>query len=597
MMYKRYELAKDFGSKTIQKVFVKEPSTSDDLQSLKDRIGKSLENAETVCIVLADRINAELINMLLHSNSQTGCRIYVIVSDLSRNDDFSLLKNRCIIREVPNISGNWILCNKEEAFFFDSGLHGYTISHPAAVGKLHDIFVYEFWRNGEKEFISDIQTVSERTFEVAPVLGNDRVILDYITSERNPYHALLEDATEYAVPKRINDFVKSKGKQSRIYLDESACKDARNWMLNASLPRIFLTEFSHVPLCRSIDGKWYILNNANFDLTQGEQGRFFAVQLEEEPQFTNVYRLYDEYSYRDSVGKDIISADGFKPITIIASGTEMKAVSYDYLKFNEVVQMDDDNRETEFNSRKLLTSEKLSASVTFSIEMRVKGRSQNAQDDRIYDDYKKFAAFLRSFVEQLKEDSSRKKDSSDQITEEIKKSEGKIADMKRKLKELAKKRSTLEESLKVDSTSPKDKKSLDKEFKELEREIKNSEREIKKLAEELERLNQRLKDTEAQLTADENLLNSLRPFKNQVLTKKSECETVVEVISQSNQKDKGYPPVPQFDLPQCGTLYKSKSGYEYELASEEKLEEAQDEMRKAGITNVIFVAASETNEP
>ena len=88
---KTFTITKDFGSKTLSKVFVKESDNEIAAISLKGKIADSINKAQKLCIVAETSINAELMALLCSAREKSGLRIYVIVPNLNEIDFARLL--------------------------------------------------------------------------------------------------------------------------------------------------------------------------------------------------------------------------------------------------------------------------------------------------------------------------------------------------------------------------------------------------------------------------------------------------------------------------------------------------------------------------
>ena len=73
---KIFTITKDFCSKTLSKVFVKESGDEIASISLKEKIASSLQVAKTVCFAAETALSDELMQLLINIRSQTGLRIY-----------------------------------------------------------------------------------------------------------------------------------------------------------------------------------------------------------------------------------------------------------------------------------------------------------------------------------------------------------------------------------------------------------------------------------------------------------------------------------------------------------------------------------------
>ena len=403
---KTFSITKDFGSKTLSKVFVREIESETVYISLKEKISDSVKNTETVCVVAENPINNELMEIFCSVREKLGIRIYVIVPKL--NDiDFARLKNNCIVREVPNIKGNYLICDSKEAFFYDENLNGYCLCNTDTVEKLRDFFIYQFWNNASKEYISQIKDVADQTFDVAPVLESKEVIISL--------NNLLDNADSFCMSKTLSEFMKQKSYNAALYLSKNVIEKNRDWLLKENGTKIVYTDSLSVPLCKSNDS-WYILNDN------------FAVLLEEEPVFGNCFILRDELTYRDAIGKDILSLKDFSSIIIVASDSENKSIPVDYRTFRQIEHMSENERIKLFEKNSLLQADKLAASIDFSITMIVKKLSKDAKTAPIYSEYNNFNKALADCVEKIekaeKQDAGKDKSKSLENKKLLEKSKG-----------------------------------------------------------------------------------------------------------------------------------------------------------------------------
>ena len=553
---KTFEITKDFGDKTLEKVFVKDSEQVVSIQlSLSEGIKTALSKSKSVCVVAESALSDELLSQLASARKASGLNIYIITKNI-QHDAFQMLKNNCIVREVSDICGNYLICDCETAFFFDSQLQGYAVCEKATVSRLHDMFVYEFWNNAIKEFVSEVKPVAERTFDVAPVLGNESLVIDRSAQENHPYEELLHEAEAFAVQSNVTDFLKnSVGKDAVLYLDKRACESSKDWILKTDGRKIVCTESSVLPLCKS-GGNWYILNskfNKDFDDT----GKLFAVRMKDIPVFAGTHTLKDTFTYREAVGRTMFAAKDFSAVSISATDTEERIVSYDYKQFKEIVKMAESEREASFDKIHILLSEKLSASVTFNVTMTVKQLSKGAVIAPIYAEYENFIKQRDNAMRSIENDisscqSNIKKYESDlqKIADDIALFNGKVSENEKNVQ----KKSELEESIK--------------------------------------KLEQRQSETQENLFATQNRLDELERLQKSALMFTKEPDTVAECKDISTVLANFHLALPSFDKPKYGTLYKVKSSYEYELRSDDDTDVAEEEMKTAGIPDVEFVSAS-----
>lgn len=590
-MKKTFEITKDFGEKTLEKVFVKEDSSfqTENGFSLTNKIASSLENCQSVCIVAENAFSDELMNLLYEARQKLGCRIYAIVKNLE-SSSFEKLKNNCIAREVSEISGNYLICDKSLAFFFDKNLNGYEFKNPETVSKLHDFFIYNFWNNAKKEFVSEVKDVAEQTFDVAPVEGNNNFILDRSALEPKPYQKLLEDSDTFVVQSKVPDFFKNlKSSNSTIYLDKKACEKSRDWILKTSGKNVKFAENNTIPLCYS-DGNWFVLNN-NFE-SPSNSGNFLAVKKEGELALKNVYSLKDSFSFREAVGKQMFYAKDFSPISVVANDSEECSVSYDYKKCRQIVKMSDEERKSFFENENLLSSEKLALEVKFTITMENAKLSSGAKSASIYSEYDKFKNQYENSKEKIKKEISVAEKKIAVSEDDFEKLNKTIEDLNSQISkadsEIAAKEAESEKSNKDGNV--KDKKKKDDEFgkriKKLQEEKKKLNLQQAEIKKRIESKNSDLKQENEKLKQNKKLISLLDETKILEPKTVAECKTIAEIL-----KDFKFS-IPRFDFPRYGTLYETKNGYEYTLNSETDLENAEAEMQQAKLENVRFVEKS-----
>ncbi len=233
---KTFTITKDFSSKTLEKVFVEQVSDTEitEAPSLREEIESALKQAETVCLVAETAFSGELMNLLYEMRQNHGLRIYILIKDVQQKASaLELLKENCIVREVPHIRGNYLLCHKTAAFFFDGEMNGYAVKNEETVQKLHNLFIYNFWKESTKEFIREVSDVAYRTFDVAPVHADENVIIDRSALEESPYRKCLENADSFVTlgtfPKRLKDT----NSDSTLYLDKQAWESNRDVLFRA----------------------------------------------------------------------------------------------------------------------------------------------------------------------------------------------------------------------------------------------------------------------------------------------------------------------------------------------------------------------------
>lgn len=604
MKKQTFTIEKDFGDKELKNVFVKDCAESGNPQ--KDSLQETLALAKDfVCVVAENAFSNELINALVDARKE-GIRIYALVKEL-KESVFEPLKNNCIIRAVPHINGNYLICDRTVAFFFDAGLQGYALKNTETVGKLHDTFIYEFWNNAESEFVVEKKKVSERTFDVSPVQGNDKMIINRSALLEKPYDNLLQKATDFVIAghETISDVIKLSDAQ-HVYLDKKCCEKNREYLSGEKELKgeVIYSDNCRIPLCKS-NGKWYISNNS-FNKSSDNDSKLFLAEMENEPEFSNAYHLKHTYTYREAVKKEMLSLSDFSPVKISDTDEEQKSFACDYKEFKRIKKMTDSKREEEFNNRHLLFSDKLSANVTFSIDMSVRVLTKGASPAPIYESYKKFR-------EQIAKECNAKSKLIEDCNRSISKCESDIKEVDTKISELEKKVSECKEkqkrqndnNAKIAELTEKIKKGdksaesqqYEKQLNELKKQNNLLAKDIgnlQKYTNEIKVCNKNLEKTRNFLDAEKKKKQDAEECLSKIDALEKEPKTVADCEKISSHLENLKTFIPPFDKPCFGTLYKVKDGYEYEVYSDEDYDKAEEEMQKenvikAGVKNIKFV--------
>ena len=633
---KVFNITKDFSHKKLEKVFVLEQKSDEytskdvcprELCSLEHKIINTLGQSQVVYLVAETALSEKLIKILYTSRKESGIRIYIITKDLQNKEiALGMLKNNCIIREVPHISGNFLLCDTGKAFFFDDKLHGYSVENQSKVQKLRDLFIYAFWYNSTKELVDSITDRAEQTFDVAPVMGNEDILIDCSALENRPYPDCLDKSNTFVLSKNYSPWIEhqlDKKKNLTLYLDKEIWNSEKENLMKKDECNLIYTENSAIPLCKYGE-YWFLLNN-NFQENMDNTGRLFAVKMEQEPSFSVQYRFHPVFSYGDAVGKSMLYGKTLEPVEIAERDTEECPISYGLKEFKKIAKMKEEDREAFFDH--LLHSDKLASKIEFSIKMTVKKLSKGATLAPIYHEYeaflKDFAAVQKEITSKLKECES-KKNTFEKNLDTLK---NKIADFnqKRDENEATKQNiQSLEENMKeLETQISRDKeddgengkgllkKASEENYKSSN--VKEQQKELKKLQQQKKDLEKKVVDFQKQEKNDVELSNQQEQIQQELgivekelkdfqelqdrwielekLPKKTvaDCKKIKEEFSQFNQFKFE---LPTFDKPQYGTLHKVKSDYEYAVNSEDDMDAAEKEMERAGIRNVEIVSAS-----
>ena len=632
---KVFNITKDFSHKKLEKVFVLEQKS--DGQALKDgysrehcslehKIINTLGQSEVVYLVAETALSEKLIKILYTSREESGIRIYIITKDL-QNKEIALgrLKNKCIIREVPHISGNFLLCDTTKAFFFDDKLHGYSVEKQSKVQKLRDLFIYEFWYNSTKELVDSITDRAEQTFDVAPVMENEDILIDCSALENKPYPDCLDKSNTFVLSKKYTPWIEQqldKKKNLTLYLDKEVWNSQKENLMKKDGCNLIYTENNAIPLCKYGEN-WFLLNN-NFHENMDNTGRLFAVKMEQEPSFSDLYRFHPVFSYGDAVGKSMFYGQTLEPVEITEEDIEERSISYGLKEFKKIVKMKEEERVASFDKIHLLLSDKLASKIEFQIKMTIKKLSKGATPAPIYKEYEKFSKEfdaakkeiilkldeytlkktaeekkLNDLQEKIKE-FDQKKEKNERIKQDIESLEKKIQELETQINQAKAEDSEKGKGLQKKATEENFKSSnvqeLQTELKKLQKQKKGLEKEVAdfqkqekngaELSKQQKQIQDELKSIEKNCKDFEKLQARCRELEKLPKTTVADCQKIKEELPQFKFE------LPAFDKPQYGILYKVKSDYEYAVSSENDMEAAEKEMEGAGIEDVEIVSAS-----
>ena len=190
-------LKKQYGDDNLHNVF--ELVTTKPV-STKFNIEESLSKAkETVCIVLESGMNDDLAKKL---SGIKEARIYVLVPYIDESK-YAKLRGKAIVREVPNIKGNYCLIDNKVLLLFDKAMNGVVVKSQDAISTVKKIFEREFWENATEEFIESKRPCANRTFDVPPIYNSNDVIIDEGFEETTDVKKLIDNAKTVAYTKKI----------------------------------------------------------------------------------------------------------------------------------------------------------------------------------------------------------------------------------------------------------------------------------------------------------------------------------------------------------------------------------------------------------
>ena len=159
---------------------------------------------ETLCVALGNGMNDSLAQTL----SSVKSRVYTLVPHIDESK-YAKLRSKAIVREVPEIKGNYCLIDDKVLLLFDKAMNGIVVKSQDAISTVKKIFEREFWEYAKEEYIEAKRPCAERTFDVPPIYSTDDVILDDGFGETTAVKQLINnaDATAYTgkIPANSSD--------------------------------------------------------------------------------------------------------------------------------------------------------------------------------------------------------------------------------------------------------------------------------------------------------------------------------------------------------------------------------------------------------
>lgn len=467
---------------------------------------------DKVCFVLENGMNNTIAQMLYGIQS----RRYVIVPKIEE-DKYKSLKGEIIAREVDNIKGNYAIVDARRIFFFDEQFNGYIVANDKVAEVIQQLFLKEFWENGEMEFIEDKRLCAEVTFDVPPIYGNDIVMIDKSFDGETEVESLINGAKKLA-------FTQKAFMQGNEIIIKKADLNS-DLLKNVSNENIFLAK--DLPCSIVFDGSnTYILN---FDvakyrtLPEKQQGRLFAVKCGDLT-VGKTYKFFKHKTVEELMGKDVLSIDG-NALTVLENAEEQRKITTDLRMAAEYEKMDAETLEARLEKKypRIFNTNKYAAGVTYNIAIEIAKRTITGVAE-VYGEYERAKEALRKKWDEVLSAAKQLK-----IDKKIEKYAVQIAGISTRTAYLNAV-SSIKDAIKL---------------------INNH--------------------------GDDDIDEAL----SEVTGKKKHAS--IQTISAVNLK---------MDIPANGKLYQNKEKYEYVLTSEDKLADAMEEMKAAGIenTNIQYLA-------
>lgn len=379
---KTLKLKKSFKDVLMYSVFVAESNGK--LNNTEPPMREAFTDAkEKVCIVLENGMTDVIARML----SEVRARKYVIVPKIEEVS-YQKLKNEIIAREVDGIKGNYAIVDGKTLFFFDGKFNGYIVEDDKAVEIIQQIFLKEFWENGQEEFIDRKRPCAEVTFDVPPIYGNGSVLLDETFDEATDVEKLINGAKVLAYMKKA-DLDRGKVIIKNAQLNSEFLKKTAN-------ENILLAK--DLPCSLAFNGTdTYILN---FDiekyrtLPERGEGRLFAVKCEE-LSVGKTYKFFKHKTVAELVNADVLSCDG-NALTVLENAEEQRKITADLRMAAEYEKMDAETLESRLEKKypQIFNTEKYAADVTYNIAVEIAKRTMTGVAE-VYGEYEKAKETLR----------------------------------------------------------------------------------------------------------------------------------------------------------------------------------------------------------
>lgn len=347
---------------------------------------------ETICIVLESGMNDDLAKKL---SGIKEARIYALVPHIDESK-YAKLRGKAIVREVPNIKGNYCLIDNKVLLLFDKAMNGVVVKSQDAISTVKKIFEREFWENATEEYIEAKRPCAERTFDVPPIYNSNDVIIDEGFEEITDVKKLIDNAETVAYTGKIANET-----TQNIILNNIAANS--NYLKTSSGDNIYY--YPQLPFCFAISfGDTYAVNFdvAEYDnLPERAKGRLFAVKVGN-LNFGDYYKFNKHKTIGELVGQTVIDADG-KNIEIKESAEESRKIVVDLRLAREFERMESDPEtlEARLDKRdaKLLTTNHTAKQVIYNIELQIQSKTLSKKADI----YKQFEEANKAYASKQKE--------------------------------------------------------------------------------------------------------------------------------------------------------------------------------------------------
>ncbi len=318
------ECEKNFGSVSENLLFKLEPNSKNDFMPIKAQLEGCIKEAESVYICSEKGISEEVVSFLEESNR---LRIYILVQKINESAYLNAsFRDRCIVREVPSLEGNYIITESENGavlFLFDADFNGFAVTESEAVHKIKQVFINEFWNHAKKEFVLELQDVAEKSFDVPNVKGDSTLVLNQGFEEKSPLQDVIDNVEELFLRENPEKFLNYPIK--KLYLKKIPDKPILESFLNNGTEVFYSPEldFDFIKTSSAVYA-------ANFDISSDDwrdsrNGRLFLIKTNIiKYVYGKLYKLNESLSWNECFGNDILDSSG-KPYIVTERGSLQEA--------------------------------------------------------------------------------------------------------------------------------------------------------------------------------------------------------------------------------------------------------------------------------
>lgn len=374
---RKIRLIKSYKDDMCRNIFI--AKCKDSVYNCYKDLSHDIVNAENkVCLVLESGMNDKIAEILYNIKART----YVIVPSINESK-YTKLKASIIAREVDNIKGNYAIIDGNIMYIFDENLNGYCIKN-TSIDVVQQLFLKEFWENGQEEFIYSKVPCADVTFDIPPIYGDSNVLIDESFDSKTAVDEVLSDCALYAFTGKVKEV--SDGQ--KIIIKDS--KSNSDYLTTTNNENILLAPY--LPISMVVDNKTGSQYLFNFDIAKYNElpekgkGRLFAVKASD-VNMGAIYKFYKHKTFDELVDKDVLDING-NVIQVLNSIEESRNIDADMRMSREYSKMDSETLEAilEKKNPSLLNTDVKACTIGFEITIEDKKKTMNKKA-HVYDEY------------------------------------------------------------------------------------------------------------------------------------------------------------------------------------------------------------------